>query len=191
MITKKEDLINTYVKTDSEELVHLYLKKCKEFGFTWFSGKDINSSKPNGSAVGLNEDVRLSVTNGSLDYFNDKNCRELSLLDLKPRTKTEFVKCEFTSDKERAEAFIEGGLRYFTHGPVTGDKEKDTIPVTRLDELLCGSGIYRKVETEIDERQEFVETYNNLASVSMPLSIDEWAGLMYDSGKFKLVDSND
>lgn len=107
----------------------------------------------------------------------------------KPRTKAEFVKCDFASDKERAEAFIEGGLRYFTHGPVTGDKEKDTIPVTRLDELLCGNGIYRKVETEIDERQEFIDTYASLRhEFHGQRTYDDFSGFMYDSGKFKLVE---
>lgn len=110
----------------------------------------------------------------------------------KPRTKTEFVKVEFASDKEKAEAFIEGGLRYFTHCPVTGDKEKDTIPVTRLDELLCGNGIYRKVETEIDERQEFIDTAVELLNRDdhggEASYYEGWFESMFDSGKFKLVE---
>ncbi|AUR90475.1 hypothetical protein NVP1144O_27 [Vibrio phage 1.144.O._10N.286.45.B3] len=106
----------------------------------------------------------------------------------KPRTKTEFVKCEFASDKEKAEAFIEGGLRYFTHGPVTGDKEKDTIPVTRLDELLCGNGIYRKVETEIDERQEFIDVIEEYCHSNGFGVNRRFLGSLFDSGKFKLVE---
>ena len=110
----------------------------------------------------------------------------------KPRTKTEFVKCEFVSDKEKAEAFIEGGLRYFTRGAITGDKEKDTIPVTRLDELLCGASIYRKVETEIDERQEFIDEVERI-SERIANEGSDWsfaciATEMFDSGKFKLVE---
>ena len=120
------------------------------------------------------------------DLNDVRNEAKKYLSQQKPRTKAEFVKCEFASDKEKAEAFIEGGLRYFTHGPVTGDKEKDTIPVTRLDELLCGNGIYRKVEIEIDERQEFIEAACEIAD----WNIKKTMGLLFDSGKFKLVDSN-
>lgn len=57
-----------------------------------------------------------------------------------------YEKVEFVSDKEKAEAFIEGGLWFLTHGELKGDIERDTIPVTRLDELLCGNAIYRRIE---------------------------------------------
>ena len=186
MITKKEDLINTYVKTDCEELVHLYLKRCKEFGFTWFSGKDINSSKANGSAVGLNEDVKLSVTNGSLDYFNDRNCRELSLSDLKPRTKTEFVKCEFNHAWEAVKAFEDGEELY------TKRSHKDFVLIDNAPDVLRFLyDLHRKVEAEIDERQEFIDTYASLRhEFHGQRTYDDFSGFMYDSGKFKLVDSN-
>ena len=62
-------------------------------------------------------------------------------------TKTyRYEKVEFVSDKEKAEAFIEGGLWFLTHGELKGDIDRDTIPVTRLDELLCGNAIYRRIE---------------------------------------------
>ncbi|AUR98292.1 hypothetical protein NVP1248O_78 [Vibrio phage 1.248.O._10N.261.54.F1] len=105
-----------------------------------------------------------------------------------PHTETEFVKVEFKSDKEKAEAFIEGGLRYFTRGAITGDKEKDTIPVTRLDELLCGASIYRKVETEIDERQEFIEVACERSGLSKHSVEAQVFGVIFDSGEFKLVE---
>ncbi|AUR99393.1 hypothetical protein NVP1265O_14 [Vibrio phage 1.265.O._10N.286.52.F6] len=191
MIIKKEDLINTYVKTDCEELVRLYLKKCKEFGFTWFSGKDINSSKPNGSAVGLNEDVRLSVTNGSLDYFNDKNCRELSLLDLKPRTKTEFVKCEFDSAWEAIKSYeVNDDLYYCASSTPTYEKMKAGNMKNLLDYSMPIK-LYRKVEIEIDERQEFVDECMLIGGLRARDGAGEVYGNLYDSGKFKLVDSND
>ncbi|AUR99234.1 coil containing protein [Vibrio phage 1.263.B._10N.286.51.B1] len=108
-----------------------------------------------------------------------------ALNDKKPRTKTEFVKCEFKSDKEKAEAFIEGGLRYFTRGAITGDREKDTIPVTRLDELLCGASIYRKVETEIDEQQEFVERMLEMLDFNEAYDGNKIVSDMYDNFGFR------
>lgn len=184
MIAKKEDLINTYVKTDCEELVNLYLKKCKEFGFTWFSGKDINSSKANGSAVGLNEDVKLSVTNGSLDYFNDRNCRELSLSDFKPRTKTEFVKV--TGSIFDLKDLLENEGLYFS----TDTDEYDYCNNERdLCAAVYNGNIYRKVETEINERQEFIDTYASLRhEFHGQRTYDDFSGFMYDSGRFKLVE---
>ncbi|CAH9015750.1 putative coil containing protein [Vibrio phage 381E49-1] len=127
-----------------------------------------------------NVDYMLRL-NGIILAMKDSDAEsDISFEQPKPRTKTEFVKCEFASDKEKAEAFIEGGLRYFTHGPVTGDKEKDTIPVTRLDELLCGNGIYRKVETEIDERQEFIERWAIEIKNVGTMTYKEILGRMYD-----------
>ena len=94
------------------------------------------------------------------------------------RVKVEYVKVEFASDKEKAEAFIQGGLRYFTHGEIKGDMEHDTIPITRLDELLCGNGIYRRVETEISERDEFIDRGQSVTGRLDEISF----GRMFDAG---------
>ena len=96
------------------------------------------------------------------------------------RVKFEYLKVDFVSDKEKAEAFIEGGLRYLTHGEIRGDLESDTIPVTRLDELLCGNSIYRRIETEITERDEFIQGYLELADSSVGVSYKEFAGIVFD-----------
>ena len=101
-------------------------------------------------------------------------------LEKPKRMKVEFVRIDFTSDKEKAEAFLEGGLRYFTHGKVTGDLEHDTIPVTKLEELLRGNGIYRRVETEIDERQEFIDKAK--AIIDSTKTAEYSLGAMFDAG---------
>lgn len=107
------------------------------------------------------------------------------------RVKVEFVKVEFASDKEKAEAFIGGGLRYFTHGKVKGDMERDTIPVTRLDELLCGNAIYRRIETEMTERDEFVEVIKRLQEdyiLNDNYDTEQFGEFLFDSGELKLVE---
>lgn len=40
MIKCKEDLFDTYVRTDNEEIVKKYLDKCQEFGITWRNGQE-------------------------------------------------------------------------------------------------------------------------------------------------------
>ena len=101
------------------------------------------------------------------------------------RVKVEYVKVEFASDKEKAEAFIQGGLRYFTHGEIKGDMEHDTIPITRLDELLCGNGIYRRVETEISEHDEFIEKCVksiNSNNSDDPEYYEDWFSQLFKAG---------
>lgn len=111
-----------------------------------------------------------------------------------PRTKVEYVKVKFVSDKEKAEAFINGGLRYFTHGSIRGDLEHDTIPVTRLDELLCGNAIYRRIETEISERDLFIDSVKSMGlcffdgSKLLECQAEHLGSELFNSGKFKLVD---
>ena len=103
-------------------------------------------------------------------------------LEKPKRLKVEYVKVEFASDKEKAEAFIEGGLRYFTHGETKGEMERDTILVTRLDELLCGNAIYRRVETEISERDEFIEEALKRCVWKEGSPAHYMIGDMYDAG---------
>lgn len=107
----------------------------------------------------------------------------------KPRTNTGFVKCEFEKLSDLVLAFESGDELYYEENTTGYKYELDMYGAISMHKH--SEKLYRKVETEIDERQEFIDAYKNLASVSMPLSIDDWAGLMYDSGKFKLVDSND
>ena len=116
----------------------------------------------------------------------DRYVLRAAALEKPKRMKVDYVKVDFVSDQEKAEAFLEGGLRYFTHGKVTGDLEHDTIPVTKLEQMFSGNGIYRKVETEIDERQEFIDAAIELIDASK--KTDGLLGAMFDSGKFKLVD---
>ena len=116
------------------------------------------------------QDNEATETKAVAEYSNEKP----------KRVKVEFVRIDFTSDKEKAEAFLEGGLRYFTHGKVTGDLEHDTIPVTKLEQMFSGNGIYRRVETEIDERQEFIDKAK--AIIDSTKTAEYSLGAMFDAG---------
>lgn len=151
VIKCKEDLINTYVKTDCEELVALYLEKCKEFGFAWFSGEKIagNENYADGPFLGLNEDIRMSLGNGSEDYFDRCGCRKLTLSDLKPRTRTEYEKVTESIFDLREE--FERGELYFKCS------EGDWVQAVHESEVvhfLNNCCLYRKVEKQIDWREE-------------------------------------
>lgn len=106
----------------------------------------------------------------------------------KPRTKTEFVKCEFDSDIEMAKAFIGEELFYYTHGKVKQKFEDNLIKVNSIADLVSGSGIYRKAETEIDERQEFIDVIEEHCHENGFGVNRMFLGSLYDSGKFKLVE---
>jgi hypothetical protein len=107
----------------------------------------------------------------------------------KPRTKTEFVKCEFEQVYLAAKAVFDGEELFVGFVDHSGEPTGEYSEV--VDQQRAARNyqhLYRKVETEIDERQEFIDTYKNLASVGMPLAIGDWAGILFDSGKFKLVE---
>ncbi|AUR85649.1 hypothetical protein NVP1079O_05 [Vibrio phage 1.079.O._10N.286.45.E9] len=103
------------------------------------------------------------------------NPADYAMSVMEKKVRVEYVKVEFVSDKEKAEAFIDGGLRFFTHGPVRGDLEHDTIPVTRLDELLCGNAIYRRIETPTEwweDASEFIKPLGHSEVVSGQLLVE-------------------
>ncbi|CAM0014826.1 hypothetical protein VPHK373_0086 [Vibrio phage K373] len=91
----------------------------------------------------------------------------------KPRTNTEFVKVEFEHAWEAVKEFEDGEKLY------TKRSHKDFVLIDNAPDVLRFLyNLHRKVETEIDERQEFIDECQKYGS---------WEA-MYDSGKFKLVD---
>ena len=177
MITKKEDLYFTHVKNEPE-LRDAFIAKCKEFGI--------------GVLCFDNHESYLEVYSNGYGEFEicgtddlEPQSKELTLSDLKPRTKTEFVKCEYNHAWEAVKAFEEGEKFY------TKRSHKDFVLIEDLIRLF--DGLHRKVETEIDERQEFIDAviggkgsdgyWFNGVFVSSDV-----VGVIYDSGKFKLVE---
>ncbi|AUR81481.1 hypothetical protein NVP1007O_15 [Vibrio phage 1.007.O._10N.261.55.F9] len=165
MITCKEDLINTYVKNDGGKLVSLYLEKCKEFGFVWFSGVGIEYHRPFSGAVGLNEDVRLSVSDSSEEYFIKQKCKELTLSDLKP-TPTKFVKVEesifdLKGEFERGELYSSDCEGHYTQLKC----EKKLYLAAHQD------SVYRQVE--IDWRDEVNSYFLKTKVLGIDCTIEE------------------
>tara|TARA_R110000782_G_scaffold134374_2_gene226751 strand:- start:548 stop:1156 length:609 start_codon:yes stop_codon:yes gene_type:complete len=98
----------------------------------------------------------------------------------KPRMKVEYVKVEFSSIWEGIKAMEVGGEAFFVDGDETKYMEIGNVP-SLMKPLAMKEGIYRKVETEIDEMEEAKER-----------QIDEFASNMwfvegYKSDHIKLL----
>lgn len=109
-----------------------------------------------------------------------------ALNDKKPRTKTEYeLLCNSSFNVWGLKDLLESGsLFYFINDeyrPVSVGSD-----IFAIEHFLSGH-IYRKVKTEIDERQEFIDAAFVIARECDTEEDVEWMGKLYDSGRFKLV----
>ncbi|CAH9016207.1 putative lipocalin family protein [Vibrio phage 242E40-1] len=104
----------------------------------------------------------------------------------KSRTKTEFVKVEFNHAWEAVKEHEENKNIY--HCNEGGEYAICGYDMHIIGECVKDGEIYRKVEVEIDERQEFVETLVEMNNTTKLLGLRNFFGELYDSGKFKLVE---
>ena len=113
--------------------------------------------------------------------------RAAALEEKKPRTKVEYVKCEFSHAWEAVKAFEDGEVfhtHFMTDGWVIIEHVQQVIPNLQVEKL------YRRIETPITEREAFVEAAIECIddySSDDPNYFKQWFESMYDSGKFKLV----
>lgn len=118
----------------------------------------------------------------------------ISAYDIKEqpkRVKVDYVKVEDSIFDLRP--YFEAGELYFRwlgngeegSGGVGYDK------ITTESMLLCRyeeGRLLRRIETEITERDEFIEAMSAILPVFDKRTIPSWIGRIYDSGKFKLVE---
>ncbi len=107
----------------------------------------------------------------------------------KPRTKAEFVKCEYSREWKAVRHYNEVGELFVVD--CNGNYTNVNDISGAWYEVVCKNykELYIKVETEIDERQEFIDTYASLRhEFHGQRTYDDFSGFMYDSGKFKLVE---
>ncbi|CAL9963957.1 hypothetical protein VPHK165_0095 [Vibrio phage K165] len=190
---------NTYVKCAdwNWEDKLLYIKAC--------IGEDIPHNKICGHSV-LSKDVLLSLyrdahyiycLDGGMIVYDGQTKSpdiggksEIKLRSLKPRTKTEFVKvgCEWNA-WEYLKAFSElpDSEQWFIK--VSDDQYAPIHDWFNVAETIRKHNlIYRKVETEIDERQEFIEVACEKSGLSKHSVEAQVFGVIFDSGEFKLVE---
>ncbi|AUR81543.1 coil containing protein [Vibrio phage 1.007.O._10N.261.55.F9] len=126
--------------------------------------------------------IRLNAIQ-ALDIF-DKNNIEKN----KPRTKAGFVKCEYGDKVSNIVMDFESNVPLYK---LINDEHWTIDELDDLFQLILNDCyIYRKVETEIDERQEFIESVGSLCDeMDIDMGKINWiAKTLYDSGKFKLVE---
>lgn len=104
----------------------------------------------------------------------------------KPRTKTEFVKVNYGM-----EHFAAGSDLFSGRDLHVLSRDENYYKIKSQDKAVKASQdgrIYEKVETEIDERQEFIEAACEKSGLSKYSVEAQVFGVIFDSGKFKLVE---
>ena len=127
----------------------------------------------------------IQITQDVIKDYDD-NCLILraAALNKPKRVKVSYVKCEdsifdLRADFEAGELFVKIGENY-----------EVALSSQCLAASLAVGSCYRKVETEIDERQEFIDftsEYIKNLNPEILKSFEYIARAMFDSGKFKLV----
>lgn len=166
MIACKEDLIGKYVETQNEELLDLFYDACERFGINWLGGNRPRDFTPYLSRIGVERD--LTIRQG----FADGQYKPLTLSDLKPRTKVEYVKVtdsiwHLESDFKAGDLFAFDGQDNYVQIEAEGD----------FTLSHSADNLYRCIETPMTEREAFIDECQKYGS---------WEE-MFDSGKFKLV----
>jgi hypothetical protein len=181
VIKCKEDLIDTAVFCHKGELRELYLKKCEQFGVSWnHAGLDINKY----SLLMVDENTELQgVICCNDDFYLD--LKRLTLSDLKPRTRTEYEKVSFVSVGDCVQSVHDNYGEYFFLNNCSGEYQAAEYQDSAW--YWNEGNLYRRVEKEIDERQEFIKEASKIWNRDdMHCSSDIFRE-MYDSGKFKFI----
>lgn len=177
MITCKEDLIDKYVDKNDKEAFELW----------WSFVVDVAESENKKKTWFTNRYACLQRwSNGDL-YVNSisgvwlKGKEQIFTSDFKPqkptRTKVEYVKVT-ESIFDLKDEFERGELHY-----TFGDEE--WFVFNDEPSLLDGfkeKNIYRRIETPITERDEFIEKVGDILPVFDKRTNPMWAGKLYDAG---------
>lgn len=154
-----EDMKMCYVPRHDKEVFELFMDKCEEFGLSWsdYSGGEPRDIKL-GEVVVFNGSTNKLLTHASEAYAAVKGYKRLTLSDLKPRTRTEYEKVA-ESPRELFQAMLNGEEFYlfkeellnFDGNQFWRHTEDGKSRITFIEDE---NEIYRKVEKEIDWRDE-------------------------------------
>ena len=142
MITKKEDLINTYIVNDHGELRDLYISALGRFG--------VDTCESDEHFLIYEPDDYPHMDTASFGWNNYNNSRRLTISDLKPRTRTKYERVTESIFDLRDE--FERGELYCKHEHAR--EFTQVINTQTLAQALHGGYCFRKVEKEIDWREE-------------------------------------
>ena len=142
MITCKEDLLNTCVPSGNPELLELYVNKAMEFGVSFTSWAGMYNLSPftfSCVIAGFNI-VELTSIDRLAQGFKQLTLSDFEL-EVKPKTKVEYVKCDFDTTVEYA--------HLYDHMNAFDCDELKVESLQALVDAIDGNGVYRRVETEI------------------------------------------
>lgn len=190
MINKKEDLYNTYIVNDHGELRDLYLNACDKFGIKRFAsfGGEMGVICV-WSCNGGHSDPFELIDMGEGELAGEE---QLTLADLKPqpkRMREEYVHCGFDREWQAVRHYNEEGELFVID--CVGDFTNVNDISGAWYEVVCKSynSLYRAVEVEVSERDEFIEAYIALSrEFGLQSEIESFYDFMADSGRFKLAD---
>jgi hypothetical protein len=142
-----------------------------------------NADDLDGESVTESEIIDLSLSETFDVMPKDNEAAEAkAMAEHSPkRTKEECVKVEFEHAWQAVKAFEEGE-ELFVENPLVSSSK---YLVAEFSSLKCVDKLYRKVVTELTEREAFIEA----ACKVVPTTAEEdikVIGKMFDSGKFKL-----
>lgn len=123
-------------------------------------------------------------------YHNTIKEKDKSYKRTKPRTKTYFVKVEYSTSWKAAkdhEERVEFLYRQSDLGDAIKGNNWKAIQ-SPSEAAQYHFDLYRKLETEIDERQEFIDEAREVTRATPNSKAAMSFGMLYDSGKFKLVE---
>jgi hypothetical protein len=170
MITCKEDLLNTYILKSDKEALDLFLLKCVDLDVRWSDNTIATKYTPPSEALSVSRATR-EVELGHCDakWYEDRNFKQLTLADFKPKVKVEYVKCEFKAGWEAVKAYeIDGDLLML----VLGNYYKAGLEQSFEDY----GNLYRKVETELTlegELNDFILANNHLTAKNLTAELVE------------------
>lgn len=140
--------------------------------------------------------VNVHSENPSFDYMHklknaivmvedrESPCNQAAALEDKPkRTKVSYEKCEDEFAWQLVKEFEKGVEFYTCSKGLHASKD-----IGNLLSVWCDGDLHRRIETEITERDEFIEVAESVNVKVVFPSYKEMAASLYDSGKFKLVE---
>lgn len=128
-------------------------------------------------------------TYNKIDKRDDRRyiLRAAALEEKKPRTKVEYVKCEFDKVSDLVIA-CESGEVFYCDNSIGGKIALEMYGAISMHRH--SDSLYRRIETLMTEREEFIDECKKLekqTAVFGKAISNKWFESMYDSGKFKLV----
>lgn len=114
---------------------------------------------------------------------------EMSKFSGEPRTKVEYVKCEYG---DKASNIV---MDFENNAPLYKVVNDEYWTIDELDDLFAiildgGEHIYRRIETPMTEREAFINEACNVNEIAHGERRQYLVESLFDSGKFKLVESN-